>query len=176
MAGLFFCLASAEGAGLLFCPAAIQPHTSVYSAFCVVHAIYTAHLTKPRAGLYNGILCDLTHLTAHDTRPMQSAIIIPPAPRQTLYRSAYPPIIIMYNKGAPVQRCALVIDPYQAVQQTANHASPAMCRYFPRLAAGVLVWVSLALCFFLARRRGTIDGLPPRLFSGFRPIANRGQQ
>jgi len=82
----------------------------------------------------------------------------------------------MYNKGAPVQRCALVIDPYQAVQQTANHANPAMCRYFPRLAAGVLVWVSLALCFFLARRRGTIDGLPPRLFSGFRPIANRGQQ
>lgn len=39
VAGLFFCLASAEGAGLLFCPAAIQPHTSVYSAFCVVHAV-----------------------------------------------------------------------------------------------------------------------------------------
>lgn len=38
-AGLFFCLASAEGAGLLFCPAAIQPHTSVYSAFCAVYAI-----------------------------------------------------------------------------------------------------------------------------------------
>lgn len=39
VAGLFFCLASAEGAGLLFCPAAIQPHTSVYSAFCAVNAI-----------------------------------------------------------------------------------------------------------------------------------------
>ena len=39
MAGLFFCLASAEGAGLLFCPAAIQPHTSVYSVFCAVHAV-----------------------------------------------------------------------------------------------------------------------------------------
>ena len=38
MAGLFFCLASAEGAGLLFCPAAIQPHTSVYSVFCDVNA------------------------------------------------------------------------------------------------------------------------------------------
>lgn len=33
LAGLFFCLASAEGAGLLFCPAAIQPNTSGYSGF-----------------------------------------------------------------------------------------------------------------------------------------------
>lgn len=39
MAGFFFCLASAEGAGLLFCPAAIQPHTSVCSAFCAVNAV-----------------------------------------------------------------------------------------------------------------------------------------
>lgn len=39
MAGLFFCLASTEGAGLLFCPAAHEPHTSVYSAFCAVNAV-----------------------------------------------------------------------------------------------------------------------------------------
>nr|DAY84635.1 MAG TPA: hypothetical protein [Caudoviricetes sp.] len=38
MAGLFFCLASAEGAGLLFCPAAIQSHASVYRAFSRVNA------------------------------------------------------------------------------------------------------------------------------------------
>ena len=38
MAGLFFCLASAEGAGLLFCHAAIQQHASVYSGFYHVHA------------------------------------------------------------------------------------------------------------------------------------------
>ena len=38
IAGLFFCLASAEGAGLLFCPAAMHPYTSVYSEFCAVHA------------------------------------------------------------------------------------------------------------------------------------------
>ena len=38
-AGLFFCLASAEGAGLLFFPAAIQPHTSIYSVFCAVNAV-----------------------------------------------------------------------------------------------------------------------------------------
>lgn len=39
LAGLFFCLASAEGAGLLFFPAAIQPHTSIYSVFCAVNAV-----------------------------------------------------------------------------------------------------------------------------------------
>ena len=39
MAGLFFCLASAEGAGLLFFPAAMQPNTSVYGAFCAVNAV-----------------------------------------------------------------------------------------------------------------------------------------
>ena len=39
MAGLFFCLASAEGAGLLFCLAAIQPHTSVYMAFYAVNEV-----------------------------------------------------------------------------------------------------------------------------------------
>ncbi len=39
-----------HGAGLLFCPAAIQPHTSVYSAFCAVNAIYhTRHKTAHRA-------------------------------------------------------------------------------------------------------------------------------
>ena len=39
MAGLFFCLASADGAGLLFCHSAIQPNTSVYSVFYQVHPI-----------------------------------------------------------------------------------------------------------------------------------------
>nr|DAD76647.1 MAG TPA: hypothetical protein [Siphoviridae sp. ctOVO10] len=52
MVGFFFCLASAEGAGLLFCHAAIQPHTSVYSAFCAIHASYTANTAKQRTGLY----------------------------------------------------------------------------------------------------------------------------
>nr|DAR07564.1 MAG TPA: hypothetical protein [Caudoviricetes sp.] len=38
LAGLFFCLVSAEDTGLLFCPFAIQPNTNVYSAFCIVYA------------------------------------------------------------------------------------------------------------------------------------------
>lgn len=39
VAGIFFCLASAEGAGLLFYHAAIRPYTSVYSVFYSVHAV-----------------------------------------------------------------------------------------------------------------------------------------
>ena len=79
-AGLFFCLASAEGAGLLFCPAAIQPHTSVYSVFCAVNANYTANDAKRRTGLYSGFSCNYANSTAHNTRQTQAAII-PPAPR-----------------------------------------------------------------------------------------------
>ena len=123
MAGLFFCLASAEGAGLLFCPAAYEPHTSIYSGLYHVHAIYTAHATKQHTGLYRRFSCDLTYSTAHDTRPTQAAIMPPalrwsvsqrrntsntyqiPPPRRTLYRSAQPPY---YNK----------------VYKRADHASP----------------------------------------------------
>ena len=104
MAGLFFCLASSEGAGLLFCPAAIQPNTSVYSAFCAVHAVYTTSAAKQRAGLYGGISCDLTHSTTCDTRPTQAAII-PPVPRRTLYRPAQPPYYNKVYKGARVRPC-----------------------------------------------------------------------
>lgn len=38
--GVFFCLASAEGAGLLFCLVAIQPRTSVYSGFYAINELY----------------------------------------------------------------------------------------------------------------------------------------
>jgi hypothetical protein len=67
-------------AGFFFCPAAIQPNTSVYSAFCAVNAVYTTPTAKQRTGLYSGFSCDCTRSTAHDTRPAQAAII-PPAPR-----------------------------------------------------------------------------------------------
>lgn len=127
MAGLFFCLASAKGAGLLFCPAAIQPHTSVYSVFCRVDANYTTHAAKQRIGLYMGFSCNCTSSTAADTRPTQAAIyhlrharayhsaVAPPTRARyhsragTLYRPAQPPIIIRYIRA----------------QHIADHASPA---------------------------------------------------
>ena len=119
---------------------------------------YTARATKQRTELYRGFTRDYARSTAHDTRPTQ-ADIIPPAqcwsvsqrpdglhryqilpPLRTLHSSAQPPYYNKVYKGAPP-----VMDPCQTVQQIANHASPAMCRYFPRLAAGILAWVSLAL-------------------------------
>lgn len=80
MTGLFFCLASAKNAGLLFFPATIQPNTGVYSAFCCVNAIYTVNAAKQRTGLYRGVSCNLTNPTTYDTRPTQAAII-PSVPR-----------------------------------------------------------------------------------------------
>lgn len=120
MTGLFFCLASAEGAGLLFCPAVIQPHKSVYSVFCAVHAVYTARATKQRTELYRGFTRDYARSTAHDIRPTQ-ADIIPPAqcwsvsqrpdglhryqilpPLRTLHSSAQPPHYNNVYKGTPL--------------------------------------------------------------------------
>ena len=118
MAGLFFCLASAEGAGLLFCPFAIHPHTSVYSGFLYHPWLYTANAVKPRTGLCRRFSCDLSHSTAADTRPTQAAIIPPvqrwsvsqrpdglhryqiPPPRRKLHSSTQPPIIIRYIRSA----------------------------------------------------------------------------
>ena len=83
---------------------------------------YTAKTLKPFTGLYSGFSCDLTHSTAHDTRPTQTDII-PPAPRwsvsqrrsasstyqispprRTLYRPAQPLYYNKVYKGAAYRR------------------------------------------------------------------------
>ena len=134
MAGLFFCLASAEGAGLLFCPTAIQPRTSVYSAFCAVNANYTTNATKQRTWLYKRFSCDLPHSTAYNTRPIQAAII-PPAPRWSV--SQRPDALNRYQIP-PLRRtlCSSARPPYYIIryiriQHTADHASPAACNLAP---------------------------------------------
>ena len=123
VAGLFFCLASAEGAGLLFCPVTIQPHTIVYSAFCIVNANYTDRAAKQHTGLYRRFSRNLYRSAAADTRPTQ-AVIMPPAPcwgashrssvssvypiptpRRTLYRSAHTAYYNKVYKGAAVRPC-----------------------------------------------------------------------
>lgn len=43
MAGLFFCLASAEGAGLLFCHAAIRPIQAFTARFAPLMQLYSQH-------------------------------------------------------------------------------------------------------------------------------------
>lgn len=112
--GGFFCLASAEGAGLLFCPATYQPRTSVYSGFCTINAVIPSQPKKRLHGftLAFPLICPIsTHTiqrihkpTIHHLRHAGGHTIkrctstntrIPPTGR-TLYRSAQPPY---YNKA-----------------------------------------------------------------------------
>ena len=105
---------------------------------------------------------DLTYYSAHNTAAAQAAYTptatrwrayrqaqhphryqIQPT-RRTLYRPAQPPYYNKVYRGATVRP---VMDPCQTVQHITDRASLAVCRYFPRLAAGALAWVSLALAW-----------------------------
>ena len=151
MTGLFFCLASDTVQGFSFCPAAYKPRTSVYSALCIIHTIYTARTSKAFTGLYSGVSVNLTHSSAHNTVATQ-AVYTPheprwrayhqtqyshryqiQPPRRTLYRAGQPPIIIRYIRA---QGRAPVMNPCQPVQHTADHTSPA--------GSAPAVWGSLA--------------------------------
>lgn len=139
MAGFFFCLASAEGAGLLFCPATIHP----IQAF-TAHSVPLMRLYHPRRKTAHRTLQGLFLLFVTLCRCYvagSSGYIVPPALRWSVSQrrstsSVYqyhhnagrcttqrrPPIIIRYIR---VQGCAPVMDPCQTVQQIADHASPA---------------------------------------------------
>lgn len=120
LAGLFFCLASAECAGLLFCPATIHPHTSVYSVFCAVHAtiLHTAkNSAQGFADAFQAICrifplfcgCAFCYIAPSAPRWSVSQRLYGihryqiPAPRRTLYRTAQPPYYNKVYKGAEVR-------------------------------------------------------------------------
>ena len=105
-----------------------------------------------------------------------------PPPRRTLCRAAQPPYYNKVYKGAAARP---VMNSCQTVQHIANHASPAGSRCFLRPAActgtGSAVRAHHPPGGTVQRQgRGTAARnhwrLPPHHFSGFRPIANRGQQ
>lgn len=201
LAGFFFYLASAEGAGLLFYPATIQPHTSVYSGIYSVHAeLYRPrHKTPCRAlqALFPRFVPFYRRKYQTDTSGYNTTCAtleritmlqhLQHMPRWTLHRTAQPPY---YNKVyIRVQMCPPVIDPCQTVQHIANHASPAASRCFPRLAACDLAPVSSQgvpngtihpAGQSSSRGRGVAARnhwrLLPHLFLGFRPITNKGEQ
>lgn len=121
MAGLFFCLASAEGAGLLFCPIAIQPDTIVYSVFCTVHAVIPPTPQNNAQG-FTGAFPSICHIlcllsggascyavqpaplwSVSQRRSTSSAYQIP-TPRRTLYRSAQAAYYNKVYKGAAHRR------------------------------------------------------------------------
>ena len=136
LAGLFFCLASAEGAGLLFLPCSNTATNKRLQRVLHRQCSYTANAAKQCTELCRVFSCDCTRSTAHDTKPTQAAII-PPAPRwsvsqrrntssayqiqpprRTLRRPAQPPIIIMYIRG---QGCAAY---YGSMPDGAAHRRP----------------------------------------------------
>lgn len=177
VAGLFFCLASNTVQGFYFARRRISYTQAFTAAFLPSMQNYTATTLKLFTGLYSGVSCDCTRSTATDTRSTKADI---PPPRRTLYSSAQPPIIIRYIR---VRRCAPVVDPYQAVQHNTDHASPAgQCIRLASCAGSarrLAIWHRSAARAW--RAGGKSSGrnhwrLPPHLFSGFRPIANRGQQ
>lgn len=185
----------------MFCPFAIHPHTSVYSGFLYHPWLYTANAVKPRTGLCRRFSCDLSHSTAADTRPTQAAIIPPaprlsvsqrrstsstyqiPTPRRTLYRPAQPPYYNKVYKGAAVRpmlwihagRCSIP----QTIPARRGQLLPSADRWQVLHPAHLLGSASPPVqckpggMGAAARNHWR---LAPHLFSGFRPIANRGQQ
>lgn len=225
--GAFFCLASAEGVGLLFCPAAHEPHTRVYSWFCAVNAIIPHTIQNSAQGFTGAFSCDCTCSTAHDTRPTQ-AVIMPPVPRWSVLQRRNTSSTYQNTTATPdavqVSTAAYYNKVYKRVQHTVDRTSPAgpaptVCgslasaalgapaergqrlhlysvslagsRRFPRPAACDLAPVSsqgapgqpdtlhpVAFSPAAEARWGGAEPLtaPPYLFSGFRPITNRGQK
>lgn len=170
--------------GFYFCPATYELPTSVYSGFYSVHAIIQPKCQNRLQGFTAAfpLICPipahtiqqihkppihrLRHAGGHtikrctrtDTRHQRHA--------RTLYSSAQPP---HYNKVYKGTRVRPVIDPCPAGQHSTDHASSnGSARHTPP--GGAVQQQERG------RRRGTIGGKPPLLFSGFRPIANRGQQ
>ena len=83
MAGLFFCLASAEGAGLLFFPGGVSAtRKRLQLLFCPT--------PKASTGLYSSVSVNLTHSSAHNTANTQAAYT-PPAPRWRAYHQTLHP-------------------------------------------------------------------------------------
>lgn len=132
MTGLFFCLASAEGAGLLFCPATIQPHTSVYSGFYIVHAVYTANATKQRTGLYRGVPCYLPCFSVVVWRCIQ------------LYRTTCDALerITAPGRAQQIPDTSAAPDAVQ-LSTTALYSRPIIIRY---IRAHRLLWIHARQC------------------------------
>lgn len=105
------------GAGLLFCPDAIQPHTSVYSAFCCVNAIIPPTSQNSAQGFtaafpaimpvqpptipdqHNKPLRHLCHAGGHTRARTRSTDTRYHRHARTLHKPAQPPIIIRYIRG-----------------------------------------------------------------------------
>lgn len=159
----------------------IQAFTAAFisSMKLYIQNIKTVHRALQRLSV------DLTYYSAHNTAAAQAAYTptatrwrayrqaqhlpqyqIPP-PRLTLYRATQPPYYNKVYKYAPLlrihtRRC-IIAQTMPARRLTIWHRSAV--RAHPPPGGAVQ-----------QRAGGTTGGLPSLLFSGFRPITNRGQQ
>lgn len=165
---------------------------------------YTTHATKQRTGLYSGISCDCTHSTVHDTRPTK-ADIIPPAGRWRAYQRRTRSTDTRYHRHAgTLHRPAQAVyynNVYKRVRGCACYRSmpDSAADRRPCQPGGVSMLPTpggLQSGTGSAVRAGSLPPPPggavqqqghggaarnhwrlsPHLFSGYRPIANRGQQ
>lgn len=156
---------------------------------------YTAHAIKQCTRLYRRFSGYLPYSTAANNRPTQAAITLPaprwsvsqrrstsstyqiPPPRRTLCRSAQPPYYNKVYKEGAVQHTAnracggVSILPTPDGLQSSTGQQPGRGGHAWHHPPGGAVQRQGR-----GGRRGTTGGLSPHLFSGFRPIANRGQQ
>lgn len=189
LAGLFFCLASAEGARLLFCPAIIQPHTSVYKGLYSVYATIPPtqqNSTQGFAGAFPAIC---------------RALPLPCGGCIQLYRTACVTLERIHAPGRPAadtryQRharnavqvnTAALLSYYNNVYKGGSipQTMPARRGLDASHARRLAIWHRVSPA--PSTRRGSPAAgvrraarnhwrLPPYLFSGFRPIANKGEQ
>ena len=165
---------------------------------------YTAHAIKQCTRLYRRFSGYLPYSTAANNRPTQAAITLPaprwsvsqrrstsseyqiPAPRRTLYRSAQPPYYNKVYKGATVRPCYRSMPDGVADCKPRQPGGVSMLPTPGGLQSGTGSAVRAHRLAHSTRRSIPAAGarraarnhwrLPPQLFSGFRPIANRGQQ
>lgn len=201
MAGLFFCLASTRCRAFILPCCNTAPYKRLQR---VLHrqCSYTANAAKQCTELCRGFSGDCARSTVHNTRPTQAAII-PHAPRWSVsqrppahtryHRHAgrctgqhRPPIIIRYIRVQGVRPLLWIHSRRGSTSQT----MPARRGLDTSNARRLAIWHRSAVRthpLTPSTRRGSPAAgaqraarnhwrLSPQLFSGFRPIANKGEQ
>lgn len=168
MAGLFFCLASAEGAGLFFLPGGVQAkYKRLQHVLCSPCRV-------------------IQHTLQNSSHGFTGAFpLICPIPAHTIQQTHKPPIHRLRHAGGhTVKRCTSTDTRHyrHAGHCTGQRSRPIIIRYIRVQGSAwrLEIWHRVSNQSMAGRGqeqgRGTTGGLPPHLFSGFRPIANKGQQ
>ena len=163
------------------------PYKRLQRVSCRPCSFYTTHITKQRIGLYRGVSVNLAHSSAHNTAATQ-ADYIPHTPRWRAYHQAQLLHQSRYHRHAgrfTGQSSRPIIIRYIRVRPCYGSMPDSSAYHKPCKPAGLAIWHRVSLA--PSTRRGNPAAgtrraarnhwrLSPYLFSGFRPIANRGQQ